>query len=922
MKKFQVMFRMILVIAIIAGLALAVVGQPMAVSKAAAGSVRVNQVGYLPNMPKKASVVNASGSPLAWQLKNGGGTVVASGSTTVFGFDSASGDNVHIADFSSYTTIGTGYTLTVGGDVSYPFDISNIVYHQMKYDALAYFYQDRSGIAITMPYAGGSQWTRPAGHLGVSPNQGDTNVACQPGIGCNYSLDVRGGWYDAGDQGKYIVTAGISTWTLLNQYERAKYFGTSSADFANGKMNIPENTNGVNDLLDEAKWEIDFMLRMQVPAGQPFAGMVHNKVHDAAWTGIPTAPQDDNQVRYLHPVTTQSTLHLAAVGAQCARIWQSIDTMYANKCLTAAQTAWNAAQANPTKYVVPGDGTGGGEYGDNNATDEFYWAAVELYITTGNAVYKNFLTSSPHYKSVADMTWEGVPALGTISLALVPNNLGAAEISSARSNIISAANGFLSTINTQGYRVPITSYPWGSNSFVANNLILTALAGDFTGDGKYAAGVSEGMDYMLGRNAMNKSYVSGYGENPLTNPHHRFWAFQANGSYPHPPAGIISGGPNPGLEDPTSAAQLAGCKPQKCYLDDYGAYAVNEITINWNAPFAWVAAYLDEKAGAVMTATQTPTATGPTPTPSKTLTATATLAAPLSLNQPVNCSSVEAGASPTPCSNAVDGNPGTRWSSLFSDPQWITVDLGATKSISRVVLSWEAAYASAFQIQTSNDAANWTTIQSFTGNSTLVNDLTVSGSGRYVRVYGTARATAYGYSLWEFSVYGTPTPTQTATITVTPTKSFTPTLTGSSTPSLTPTRTPTSAACGTTDLALNKPATASSNETGSLTPNLAVDGNAGTRWSSAFADNQWIQVDLGTARSICRVHLVWEAAYASAYQILTSNDGVNWTVVKSVSGNTALTNDLTLSGTGRYVRVYGITRATPYGISLYAFEVY
>ncbi len=765
MKKFQGIFRVILAIAIIAGLALAVVGKPMTSSKAAGETVRVNQVGYLPNMPKKASAVNASGSPLAWQLKNSSGVTVASGSTTVFGFDSASGENIHIADFSSYTTPGTGYTLTVAGSVSYPFDISSTVYRQMKYDALAYFYHNRSGIAITMPYAGGSQWTHAAGHLGVSPNQGDTNVACQPTMGCNYTLDVRGGWYDAGDHGKYIVTAGISSWTLLNQYERMKYFGTSSADFANGKMNIPENANGVNDLLDEARWEIDFMLRMQVPAGRSFAGMVHNKVHDAAWTGIPTRPEADSQVRYLHPVTTQSTLQLAAVGAQCARIWQSIDATFANKCLVAAETAWNAAQANPTKYVVPGDGTGGGEYGDNSATDEFYWAAAELYITTGNNTYKNFLTSSSKYKSVSEMTWEGVTALGTISLAVVPNNLGATEISSARSNIITAANGFLSTINAQGYRVPISSYPWGSNSFITNNLILTALAGDFTGDGKYAAGVSEGMDYILGRNAMNKSYVSGYGENPLNNPHHRFWAFQASPSSPRPPAGAISGGPNTGLEDPVAQAAVTGCKPQKCYLDDIGAWSVNEITINWNAPFAWVAAYLDEKAGTV--ATPTPTATGPTPTSTKTLTATATLAAPLSLNQPVTCSSVEAGTTPTPCANAVDGNSATRWASLFTDPQWIYVDLGTSKTINRVVLNWEAAYATAFQIQTSNDATNWTTIRTVTGNTALVNDLTVTGSGRYVRVYGTARATVYGYSLWEFSVYGsggpvitlTPTPT-------------------------------------------------------------------------------------------------------------------------------------------------------------------
>lgn len=306
---------------------------------------------------------------------------------------------------------------------------------------------------------------------------------------------------------------------------------------------------------------------------------------------------------------------------------------------------------------------------------------------------------------------------------------------------------------------------------------------------------------------------------------------------------------------------------------------------------------------ATPTRTPTVTATGVTSTPTVTATVTLTPTGPvlpISQNKPVTCSSTETGT--TPCANAVDGNLATRWSSAFADPQWISVDLGANTNISRIVLNWEAAYATAYQIQTSNDNTNWTTIKTVSGNTALVNDFTVTGSGRYVRMYATSRATVYGVSLWEFQVYGNPGPTPTVTAT--------------------PTRTPTPAACGTTNLALNKPATSSSNETSALTPNLAVDGNASTRWASAFADNQWIQVDLGTSRSICRVHLVWEAAYASAYQVLTSNDGVNWTVAQSVSGNTALTNDLTFSGTARYVRVYGITRATPYGISLYAFEVY
>ena len=125
---------------------------------------------------------------------------------------------------------------------------------------------------------------------------------------------------------------------------------------------------------------------------------------------------------------------------------------------------------------------------------------------------------------------------------------------------------------------------------------------------------------------------------------------------------------------------------------------------------------------------------------------------PLSQGRPATASSTENGG--TPASAAVDGNTGTRWSSAFSDPQWVQVDLGATHAVSKVVLNWEAAYGKAFQIQTSNDGATWTNVYSTTTGTGGTQSLDVSGSGRFVRMNGTQRGTAYGYSLWEFQVYG------------------------------------------------------------------------------------------------------------------------------------------------------------------------
>jgi endoglucanase len=574
-------------------------------------NVLVNQTGYLPTLPKIAAVKSASKTGEPWELLNSAGKAVASGTTTPNGTDAASGDAVHIVDFSTFTTPGKGYTLKVGKDVSHPFDIEPDIYRKLKYDALAYFYHNRSGIEIAMPYAGDKQLTRPAGHIGKEPNTGDKSVPCLAKSGCTYSLDVTGGWYDAGDHGKYVVNGGISVWTMLNQYERAKFLGSSAGDFGDGKMAIPEKKNGVPDILDEARWEIDFMLKMQVPAGQPMAGMVHHKIHDLEWTALGMAPHEDQIKRFLWPPSTAATLNVAATGAQCARIWEKIDKAFSARCLAAAEKAWTAAQANPA--VMAGtSAVGGGPYDDKELSDDFYWAAAELFVTTKKDAYKTFIMKSPHWKAVPStiggeglntpMTWGDTAALGTISLAVVPNALPPADVAAARKNVETAADAFVDLIKSQGYRVPFKpgtkGFPWGSNSFVLNNMIVMGLAHDFTGDAKYLNGVNEGMNYILGRNPLDQSYVTGYGERPLEHPHHRFWASQANAKFPSAPAGAVSGGPNSGLQDPyVQAAGLAGCAPQKCFVDNIEAWSANEIAINWNAPLAWAAAFLDEKGG-------------------------------------------------------------------------------------------------------------------------------------------------------------------------------------------------------------------------------------------------------------------------------------------------------------------------------------
>jgi len=573
--------------------------QPAVAAVAAPSAVQVNQLGYLPDGPKRATVVSASTTALAWQLRDASGRTATSGTTTPGGADAASGDSTHLVDFSSYRGTGTGYTLTVDGRTSHPFDIRAALYDGLRADAMSFFYQQRSGTPIEARLAGAA-YARPAGHLGVAPNQGDTSVPCQPGV-CDYAQDVRGGWYDAGDQGKYVVNGGIATWQLVNSFERAKRTGHAAA-LGDSTLRVPERGNKVPDVLDEARWELEFLMRMQIPEGKPLAGMAFHKIHDAAWTGLPTRPEQDSQPRELHPPSTAATLNLAATAAQCARVYAPYDAAFAARCLASARRAWTAATAHPDLLAPDSDGTGGGAYGDTRVGDEFYWAAAELYTTTKESQYRDAVTSSPFHTADDVFTpggfaWPDTAALGRITLATVPNALPATDLARVRASVVSAADGYLTTMSRQGYAVPLPAdgYVWGSNSQVANNASVIAVAYELTRQPRYRTGALEALDYLLGRNALGQSYVTGYGDHATLNQHHRFWAHQYDPSLPNPPAGSIAGGPNAALQDPVAQEKLRGCSPAKCYIDDIGSYSTNEVAINWNAPLAWLATFAAER---------------------------------------------------------------------------------------------------------------------------------------------------------------------------------------------------------------------------------------------------------------------------------------------------------------------------------------
>jgi endoglucanase len=332
--------------------------------------------------------------------------------------------------------------------------------------------------------------------------------------------------------------------------------------------------------------------------------MFHHKIHDNAWTGLPLMPHLDPMLRELHRPSTAATLNFAAVGAQGARIFDAYDPAFAGRLLAAARTAWAAANANPALYAPLADGaSGGGPYDDSNVTDEYYWAAAELYITTGEAAFATAVRANPlHEAEVFDLDgfdWGHVAALGRLDLAAIPNGLpGRHKIDRS---VLDAADRILDLQSEQpwgqAYAPGDNFWAWGSNSQILNNMVVLATAHDLSGRNRYRDGVLESMDFLLGRNALNISYITGYGDVFAQNQHSRWYAHQLRADLPNPPNGSIAGGPNSGIQDPVAQALLPDCPatPQFCYIDHIESWSTNEITINWNSTLSWVASFVADQ---------------------------------------------------------------------------------------------------------------------------------------------------------------------------------------------------------------------------------------------------------------------------------------------------------------------------------------
>ena len=545
-------------------------------------NIRLNQLGFYPGAPKTGIVLNSKSNE--FYIQTIGKKNVFTGGLKKSTKPGLNGNFTGVANFTAYNTPGKYRLYVPGSGYSYPFEIKRSAHHDVANAAIKAYYFMRASIPLKEKYAG--KWSRAEGHP-------DTNVLIHPSAAddkrpAGTSISSPRGWYDAGDYNKYIVNSGISTSTLLSLYE------DFPAYMKTVKLNIPESGNKIPDILNEVLWNLRWMLTMQ----DPNDGGVYHKLTNTEFDKM-EMPDKGTEPRYVVEKGTAATLDFAAVMAQASRIFNKFPKLLpglADSCLTQANKAWAWANKNPA-IVYNQDAMNQkfspkvvtGAYGDRNFSDEFTWAASEQFVTTKNPEFLKSITLLPD-TNMPLPTWSQVRLLGYYTLIKNKNSLGAdspKELPETKKRLLAFADKLVSGADETAYQTVMTkstrNFGWGSNSVAANQGVALIQAYKLSHNKKYLNYALANLDYILGRNASGYSYITGYGSKTPMHPHHR--PSVADGIV-DPIPGLLVGGPNPGMQD---KIRVPSTVPDEAYIDDDRAYAANEIAINWNAPFAYLA---------------------------------------------------------------------------------------------------------------------------------------------------------------------------------------------------------------------------------------------------------------------------------------------------------------------------------------------
>ncbi len=530
--------------------------------------VHIDQVGYRTG-DKKQVIISGRGGAFE-VIDSNNGKSVYSGKTEQQSDDTAgtSGDIVYLGDFSSVTAPGKYYIEVSGFGNSYEFSISDDVYNNVKDITLKGLYYQRCGIRLDSMYAG--KWSHGECH------QSDGIIYTSQ----DKTIDGKGGWHDAGDYGRYSVAASITAADIMLAYD---FFPAVFSD----KSSIPESGNDVPDVLDEARYGLEWLLKMQ----DQTSGGVYHKLTSSGFPDLITMPEADVADQYFTPISSMATGDFTAVMAMAARIFKPFDSEFSDKCLEASEKAWKWLLKNKDLvYENPVDITTGA-YADSQDGDERFWAAAELLRTTGKPEYRSYIKKL--YSESLDNNgfgWYNVGGFGSVAYIYADQTKADKDISKyLKLSLVNGAKDIRNAGNGDAYRVTLSrnDYGWGSNMNLMNQAMQLIVANKLSPDKEFLQAAENNLHYLLGRNTMDKTYITGIGSNPVLQPHHRP---SVGDGIEAPVPGLVCGGPDKNLDDEVAKTSLQGMPPAKCYIDDANSYSTNEIDTYWISPVVFVAA--------------------------------------------------------------------------------------------------------------------------------------------------------------------------------------------------------------------------------------------------------------------------------------------------------------------------------------------
>jgi endoglucanase len=528
---------------------------------------------------KSTGQIVKKGAPVAW---NGGAT------------DTVSGDKVWWFDFSDITQPGTYTILDVGKGVrSGEFDINDGVYRNVLRAAVRMFFYQRAGFAKTAETAGAA-WADGASHMGAGQ---DPQTHPWPGIGETAVKDLHGGWFDAGDYNKYTNFATRDMIVLLRAYsDNPGVFGDNTG--------IAESGNGVPDILDEVKWGMDWLGRMQNIDGSVLCiqGLASGSPPSAA-----TGPS------YYGPPTTSASLMSAAAFAYAAKVYSTQSGAdlkhYGKELLGRAIKAWDWANAHPQVLYYNNDdslqpgsaglGSGQQELSDSDRLFAKFEAAIYLYELTREATYQNFIVAN--YASIIEpggpTQWDTnrqEALLYYSQLSGVPANVSAAILKNFVTNMTGDSDQLPMVVNNvDPYRAPMKDYVWGSNLSKATQGRLYELLAQYGGSSATAVNIgSVGMEYLHylhGVNPLGLVYLTNLdsigAESSANSIYHTWFApgtrwSKVTPTTPGPAPGYLAGGPNPTFTLDSCCTAPSGTAAFQCY----GSTAFSLCSLNYSPP--------------------------------------------------------------------------------------------------------------------------------------------------------------------------------------------------------------------------------------------------------------------------------------------------------------------------------------------------